>query len=122
MIIFTNSKGEIKDVDKTNDKSLQAFEINDDNENPFKDWSVAKICCYKATVLFGKVTMMTPYVDSRIIEHIEQLGKQTEVNAIDISANREGIMETFESTLSNEVELEDCRSAIMEIYEMLMEG
>ena len=26
----------------------------------------------------GKVIMMTPYVDSRLIEHIDQLGKQTE--------------------------------------------
>lgn len=42
-------------------------------------------------------------------------------NASDIADNRDGIMETFESTLNNEAELEDCRSAIIELYEM-MEG
>ena len=44
-----------------------------------------------------------------------------EANASDIADNRDGIMETFESTLNNETELEDCRNAIIELYEM-MEG
>lgn len=48
-------------------------------------------------------------------------GEEIKTNASDISDNRDGIMETFESTLNNEAELEDCRAAIMEIYEM-MEG
>lgn len=47
--------------------------------------------------------------------------KDIETNASDISNNRDGIMETFEATLTQESELEDCRAAIMEIYEM-MEG
>lgn len=33
----------------------------------------------------------------------------------------EGLMETFEATLNNSAELEDCRAAIIELYEM-MEG
>lgn len=77
MIIFVNDKNEIKDVDTTNLKGLTALEI-DDTDNPFKKWSKAKICCYKATVIDGKVTMMTPYLDSRLIEHIEQLGQYEE--------------------------------------------
>lgn len=79
MLIFCNADGEIKDVgvNSQNDKSLVKYEIND-AENPFDGWSVAKICCYKVTVSNGVVTMMTPYIDSRLIEHIEQLGKQTE--------------------------------------------
>lgn len=83
MIIFVNENNEIKDVDKTNDSSLTPHEI-DDKENPFSGWSTAKICCYKATVLFGRVTMMTPYVDSRLIEHIEQLGTDTERNQANV--------------------------------------
>ena len=122
MIIFCNNKGEIKDVgiNSKADETLTRFEIEDEG-NPFKDFSSAKICCYKCTVIGGKVTMMTPYLDSRLIEHIEQLGQSTEINKADISDNREGIMETFESTLTNEAELEDCRSAIIELYEMLGE-
>ena len=77
MIIFTNSNNEIKDVNSTNDVSLTGYVI-DDSDNPFEGWSIAKICCYKATVNDGIVTMMTPYVDSRLLEHIDQLGKQTE--------------------------------------------
>lgn len=47
--------------------------------------------------------------------------KEIKTNVSDIADNRDGIMETFESTLNNEAELEDCRSAIIELYEM-MEG
>lgn len=48
-------------------------------------------------------------------------GEEIKTNTLDIVDNRDGIMETFESTLNNEAELEDCRSAIIELYEM-MEG
>ena len=42
--------------------------------------------------------MMTPYVDTRIIEHIDQLGKESDTNASDAA---------------------DLRAAIEELYEML---
>lgn len=74
MILYVNNKNEIKDVGVTTDESLIEYVINEDN-NPFATWSVAKICCYKVNVENGNVTMFTPYVDSRIIEHIDQLGK-----------------------------------------------
>lgn len=77
MILFVNDKGEIKDVDFTKDTSLIPLEVND-VDNPFIGWSVAKICCYRVTVSDGRVTMMTPYIDSRLLEHIDQLGKQVE--------------------------------------------
>lgn len=83
MTIYVNDNKEIKDVDVTNLEGLIPLEINDE-ENPFAGWSVAKICCYKATVEEGKVTMMTPYVDSRLIEHIEKLGVDTEKNQANI--------------------------------------
>lgn len=81
MIIYVNSNNEIKDVNTTLDESLTPLEITD--YNPFEGWSVAKICCYKATVSEGRVTMMTPYVDSRLIEHIDQLSRQTEAIVTD---------------------------------------
>lgn len=111
MIIFTNDKNEIKDVGKTNLEGLTALEI-DEADNPFKGWSSAKICCYKATVLFGKVTMMTPYVDSRIIEHIEQLGKQAEENTKIATENEGGVIDL--STL-----IDENNSALVEVSELL---
>lgn len=79
MILFVNDKQEIHDVGSTTDKSLSPLYVDENYEMfPFKGWSVAKICCYKVTVSEGVVTMMTPYVDSNIISHIDQLGNQVE--------------------------------------------
>ena len=75
MKIYVNDKNEIHEVSTCSDPSLIELEVTD---GTFDGWSEAKICCYKATVQDGKVIMMTPYVDSRLIEHIDQLGKQTE--------------------------------------------
>ena len=97
MILYVNDKNEIKDVNTTSDPSLIPLEANDE-ENPFADWPTAKICCYKVEVAEGAVTMMTPYVDSRLIEHIDQLGKESNINASDAA---------------------DLRAAIEELYEML---
>ena len=75
MKVYVNGKGEIKDVNSTTDISLTALEITEE-ENPFIGWSVAKICCYKVRVKDGRVVMFTPYVDTRIIEHIDRLGNE----------------------------------------------
>lgn len=76
MKIYVNDKKEIKDVGTTADESLIEYVINDEN-NPFKNWSVAKICCHKAEVdENGNVTMLTPYVDSLLVEHIDRLSTQ----------------------------------------------
>ena len=75
MIIYCNEKGEIHDVGSTTDLTLTPIEVTD---GTFDTWTVAKICCYKVRVQDGNVTMLTPYVDSRLIEHIDQLGKQAE--------------------------------------------
>lgn len=75
MIVFTDDEGRIKDVNTTIDSSLTPVEVTD---GTFDGWSVAKICCYKVAVTDGQVTMMTPYVDSRLLEHIDILGKQVE--------------------------------------------
>ena len=77
MILYVNKKNEIKDVNTTTDESLTPLAVNDNvNDNPFLSWSIAKICCHKVEVKNGVVTTLTPYVDSRIIEHIERQGQE----------------------------------------------
>lgn len=73
MIIFTDSQGNIFDVDSTNNPDLIPREVTD---GTFDSWSVAKICCYKCEVVDGNVVMLTPRVDSRLIEHIDRLGNE----------------------------------------------
>lgn len=75
MLIFENSNLEIHDVGSSTDPTLTPIEVTD---GTFDGWSVAKICCYRAQVVDGNVVMLTPYVDSRLIEHIDQLGRQAE--------------------------------------------
>ena len=75
MKVYTDNEGKIKSLSPKD--GLTEVIINDEN-NPLKNFSDAKICCYKIAVTDGMVTMMTPYVDSRIIEHLDFLGKQVE--------------------------------------------
>ena len=75
MILYVNDRNEIKDVDSTTDELLIPLTVSDEN-NPFLSWSPAKICCHKVEVKDGVVTGYTPYVDSRIIEHIERQGQE----------------------------------------------
>jgi len=119
MKVYVNDRYEICDVESTTDSTLTEYEVPDDD---FKGWSIAKICCYKIYVSLGKYCGFSPYVDSRLIQHIEQLGQATEFNANDISDNREGLTETFESTLVNTDDISMCREAIEEIYEMIIES
>ena len=104
MILFVNNKNEIKDVNTTKDTSLRPYEIADSDLNPFANWSAAKICCYKVALTPEKVdgaetgkyfiSMMTPYIDSRIIEHIEQLGNQNENNAAAVLETQDALCES----------------------------
>lgn len=75
MTIYVNERNEIKDVNFTSDTSLIEIEVTD---GTFDGWSIAKILCYKVNVVDGNVVMLTPYLDSRIVEHIDKLGQQTE--------------------------------------------
>jgi len=77
MIIFENDAHEIHDVGTNSkaDPTLAAVEVTD---GTFDGWSKAKICCYKADVAGGNVISLTPYVDSTLIEHIDQLGREVE--------------------------------------------
>ena len=79
MIVFTDSNGVIYDVGEntTGDESLNRIEITDEN-NPFAGWSKGKICCYKCQVIDGRVVMMTPAVDSRLIRNFDNDSKAIE--------------------------------------------
>lgn len=79
MIIYVNELNEIKDVGTTNDNTLTPIEILDDDENPFTNWSSAKICCYKVEVNNGHVVMLTSSIDSKAIEYISRLGSENEM-------------------------------------------
>ena len=77
MILYVNKKNEVKDVNTTTDESLTPLLVNDNfPDNPFLSWSIAKICCHKVEVIDGVVTSFTPYVDSRLVEHIERQGQE----------------------------------------------
>lgn len=121
MYVSVNDKNEIKEVGISTNPLLTSLYINDE-ENPFNGWSNAKICCFKVNVKDGIVTMMTPYVDSISLDVIDQLGKSTEVNAGDISDNRDGLMETFEASMLNTDDIADLRTGLEEVYEMLLES
>lgn len=138
MYVSVNDRNEIKMVGVSADPSLTSLFINDDM-NPFKGWSEAKICCYKVIVKDGIVMMMTPYVDSRLLDHFDQLGLHSEENAegltdtqMALTENYEGFLEYSEVTdeaieISN-TQITDLEMAVVELYEMitdvssLMEG
>lgn len=83
MIVYVNSKNEIKDVGSTTDSTLTKLVINDEG-NPFANWSVAKICCHMVAVKDGVVVRYIPYVDTKIIEHIDKLGVASDAQKVEI--------------------------------------
>ncbi len=101
MLVYVDSESRIKAVGTTTDTTLTEVYINENDDSfPFKGWSTAKICCYKVTVQDGVVTMMTPYVDSRILDFVDDIGKridsldtkhETNVANIDYIAMETGI-------------------------------
>ena len=88
MNIYTDDKGNIKAVHTTDDTSLTEHILSDEG-NPFEGWSDDKICCYRVQVQDGRIVMMTPYLDSRLIEHFDLGGKEH-------TDNSEGIFDLAE--------------------------
>lgn len=120
MYISVNEKNEIKKVGV--DDTLTVLYVDENAEMfPFKGWSEAKICCYKVTVSDGIITMMTPYIDSRLLDHFDQVGKATETNADSIDETNIGLMETFEETINNSSSIDELELALEEVYEMISE-
>lgn len=70
MKVYINEQHEIKAVNSTTDNSLTELEITD---GTFDGWADYKIKCYKVNVDDGKVTMMTPYIDTRIINDLARI-------------------------------------------------
>lgn len=118
MILFVNGKGEIKDIDRTEDKSLTALEVT--GNNPFEGWSDARIRCYRVEVRDGEVVMMTPYVSSTLLDHIDYLGKGTQAVAESVTSTQMALTETFEQAEKNGDQLTDAEIAIAEVYEELV--
>ena len=124
MILYVNDRNEIKDVHSTNDKTLTEVFIHDE-ENPFKNWSVAKICCYRVNVREGVVCMATPYVNSLIIEHLDRLGEQNEENADGVEINSGGLFDVADVVDQNNTaifELADFIADLMARVETLEGG
>lgn len=59
-----------------------------------------------------------PIVEVRV----NDLDDEVATNTIDISDNREGLIETFDVSLENTTDISDCREAIMELYDMIAES
>ena len=122
MKIFVNDRNEIKDVHSTKDNTLTEIIIND-NENPFKDWSIAKICCYRVNVREGVVCMMTPYVNSLIIEHLDRLGEQNGQTEETVTNLEVAVCENYETAEmhmeSTNSQLDNLQLALVEVYEMI---
>ena len=123
MIIFVNDRNEIKDVHSTKDTSLKEVFIKDE-ENPFKNWSIAKICCYRVDVREGVVCMFTPYVNSLIIEHLDRLGEQNGQTEETVTNLEVAVCENYESAELYKEEtnsqLDNLQLALVEVYEMIV--
>ena len=77
MILYVDAENKVRAVNSTNDSTLKPLYVDESNDMfPFVGWSNAKICCYRVNVANGIVTMMTPYVDSRMLESIDIMGHQ----------------------------------------------
>ena len=122
MILYVNDKNEIKDVHSTKDNTLTEVVINDEY-NPFKNWSIAKICCYRVDVREGVVCMFTPYVNSLIIEHLDRLGEQNGQTEETVTNLEVAVCENYESAdmymESTNSQLENLQLALVEVYEMI---
>ena len=120
MYVCVNFNKEIKKIGISTSPELVSLYVDENNDlYPFKGWSEAKICCYRVEVKDGVVMMLTPYVDSRLIDHFDQVGQSTEINKSDITDNRDGLMETFETGMTNSDDITTLRDGLMEVYEMI---
>jgi len=121
MTLYVNKKGEVKDVGTTTDKTLTALAINDEG-NPFADWPVALICCYRVRVEEGQVVMYTPRVDTRIIEHIAKLGKADTALSGSVTDAEVAIAETYEQGAATADAVTNLELALAEVYETILGG
>lgn len=98
MIVYVNERNEIKDVNHTNDTTLRPIDLTG-KSNPFENKSIAEICCYKVRINERGNVVTQPYVDTKLIEHIANLGKANETNANSITDMQLAICDIYEATL-----------------------
>lgn len=141
MILYVNSKGEVKDVNSTTNTTLTELPISENSDNPFANWPVARICCYRVGVIPEKITevvtdadgnevtetketgkyiisMMTPYMDSRIVDYIARLGGDTEVVASDLTDTQMALIENYDQTVALSEDLTDTQMGLIENYDL----
>lgn len=122
MILFgrknKNGEYEVKDVNKTSDPTLTELKISDE-ENPFLNWSHAKICCYKIEVVDGRITTWSPYVPDIVIE---QLDKLAVLMGNEVTNTQLALVENYEKLKTTDATIVDIQLAMVELYEMLMGG
>lgn len=134
MYVSVNKKNEIKKVGISTDTNLTSLYIDEnDKDYPFEGWSEAKICCYKIRVTNGHIVELSPYVDSRFIEHFDQLGLATEVNEESLTDTQMAICDNYEDFIeysaatdeaieTGNTQITDLEMAICDIYEMIAES
>lgn len=115
MIVYTDNDGRIMAVGHTDDDDLIPVEIIDDDDNPFKDWSVSRICCYLVRVADGHVVMMTPYKNSILLDVYDEFGTADAQTTEDIIAAEQEITEQDLSMMEAEQEITDLDLRIMEL-------
>lgn len=115
MIVYTDNDGRIMAVKTSDDPDLIPVEIIDDEENPFHGWSDARICCYRIHVTDGHVDMMTPYVNSILIDIVDRFGTADAQTADDIISAEQEITEQDLSMMEAEQEITDLDLRLMEI-------
>lgn len=118
MTVYTDNDGRIMAVGHTDDETLIPVEIIDDEENPFHDWSDARICCYRVQVVDGRVVMMTPYVSSILIDFVDRFGTDIAENQEATAENSDAIIEVSEDSDTRITELED---AVIELANSIAE-
>ena len=120
MYLILNNNNEIKGVGVTTDPTLKSVYVDETYyDYPFRNNSEAFICCYQVKVKDGIIESFRPYVPITVIEHIDQLGKQNEVNSTDIDTTMEGLTDTYELVGDNTSDIAICMDAITELYEMI---
>jgi len=79
MILYVDNESKVRAVDITTDTSLTPLYVDETADLfPFKEWSIAKICCYKVNVSDGIITMFTPYRPSSDLEYIDEIGQDAD--------------------------------------------
>ena len=100
---------------RTQNLLLMGVDSSTNEENPFKDWHVSRICCYRVNVSEGHVTMMTPYVNSILLDVIDRFGTADAQTAEDIISAEQEITDHDLALLEAEQEITDMDLRIMEL-------